>query len=563
MGQTFIYRLYLGGFLLLTLTLFYYQAIKGDYYRERARNNYVRVIPIRSIRGTIFDRGGFALAYDKAAFNISVIPYDIQKTKHRLFNKLAEFCGIDVNQLNNNYARRKVNIFSPVDIILDIDKITAVKAKEKFGEDILLSTQPKRFYSYPCESAHILGYVKKADAVYEDLKKYGYTPSEWAGFGGIEQYYDAYLKGDSGGNLIEVNATGKMVGFLGERKSQKGKDIYLTLDYRVQKYAYEAIKENRGALILLDSKTGEIIALVSLPAFNSNDFIDGRNIKELFNDPDKPLLNRAIQAAYPLGSTFKPIVSVAALTTKKTTPYTTFDCPGRFKLGTASFQCAHIHNQENLYDALIHSCNVYFYNLGIITGEQNMADWAKKFGLDSKTGIDLPYEKNGLVPTALWKAKTLKTAWFKGDTVNFSIGQGFIETTPLENTIAFNVFANDGYLVRPYVLKKVDIFESKLATKLYVGIEQNILNEVKKGLIGAVENIEGTARYLNNLDLKIAGKTGTAQTANKPHGWFLGFFPYDKPRYTIGVFLENCGSSFYAVKSTYDFLKNLKEEGLI
>ncbi|UCD14975.1 MAG: penicillin-binding protein 2 [Candidatus Omnitrophota bacterium] len=563
MGQNLIRRIYLGGFLLLVFSLFYYQIVKGDYYLERARNNYVRIIPLESIRGTIFDKNSVPLAYDKASFNIAVVPYEIQDKKNYLFNELAGFSGYDANLLHSNYEKRKANIFSPVDIILDVDKMKALKIKEKFGEDILINPQPTRFYPYPYESAHILGYVKKAVSSFQSLKKYGYTPAERIGFGGIEQYYDAYLKGDNGGDLIEVDAEGKMVGFLGERLPQKGRDIYLTIDSRIQKYAYNAMGKKRGTIILLDSMKGEVLSLVSLPSFDPNDFIKGRNIKKLLAGDDKPLINRASQATYPLGSTFKPIVSVAALDSKKATPSTTFNCGGTFNLGMASFRCAHTHDQENLYDALIHSCNIYFYNLGLIIGSQTMARWAKKFGLDSDTEIDLPYERKGLVPSPLWKSKEFRTTWFKGDTVNFSIGQGFIEVTPLENLIAFNVFASGGYLIKPYILKKVDATDSTLSAKSYLGIPQDSLNAVREGLRGAVRKEDGTSYYLKKLNLKIAGKTGTAQTYGKSHGWFLGFFPYDDPKYTICTFLENCGSSFYAVKASYDFLKSLKEQELL
>ncbi|MBU1121234.1 MAG: penicillin-binding protein 2 [Candidatus Omnitrophica bacterium] len=563
MGQIIIRRVYLSGFLLLVFSLFYYQIVKGDYYLQRGRNNYVRVIPLRSIRGTIFDRNEVPIAYDKATFNIAVVPYEIQNKKDSLFMKLAEFFDCDVNLIHKNYEKRKTNIFSPVDVIIDCDKMQTLKAKDKFGEVIIINPQPRRLYPQGYEFAHVLGYVKKAVSSLEILKKYGYTPSERIGFGGIEQYYDAYLKGDSGGDLIEVDAKGKIVGFLGERKPEKGKDIYLTIDNRIQTRAYEALGNNRGVIILLDSKKGEILALVSRPSFDPNDFIKGENIKKLFDDENKPLINRGIQATYPLGSTFKPIVSIAALDSKKVTDHTTFNCLGQFNLGMSVFKCAHVHNQENLYDALTHSCNVYFYNIGIITGSQAISQWAKKFGLDSPTKIDLPYEKNGLVPSPLWKSKNLKTPWVKGDTVNFSIGQGFLTTTPLENAMAFNVFATGGYLLSPYLLKKIDTTNAVLSAKVYLGINKELLEPIKQGLRGAVVSEDGTAHQLNNLNLKIAGKTGTAQTTGKSHGWFLGFFPYDDPKYTVCTFMENCGSSFYAVKTTYNFLKDLQDEKIL
>jgi penicillin-binding protein 2 len=563
MGQTFIRKIYLGGFFLLCLSLFYCQIFKGDYYLERAKNNYVRVIPLHSIRGTIFDRNHVSLAYDKASFNIAVIPYQIRKTKKYLFNELSAVLNYDINLIYKNYNKNLANVFSPIDIILDINKKDALRLKEIFGDDILINPQPTRYYPYPFEFAHVLGYVKEAMSFYKDLKKYGYTPIERAGFLGIEQYYDSYLKGENGGSLIEVDAKGKVVGFLGEMSSEKGKDIQLTIDQKIQKAAFNALENKRGVILLLDSNSGEILSLVSSPSFDSNCFIRGENIENLLRDKNKPLINRIIQATYPLGSTFKPIVAIAALEAKKITPYTTFTCQGNWSIGGRSFKCAHVHNVENLYHALQHSCNIYFYNVGKIVGVGPISNWAKKFGLDAITDIDLPYERKGLVPSPLWKSKKLKKAWFGGDTINLSIGQGFMSATPLENTLAINVFANGGYLVRPYLLKKIDDVDSGLSEKVYLDISRINMDAVKQGMIDVVRKEEGTAHLLKKLKLKVAGKTGTAQTKGKSHGWFIGFFPYNDPQYTVCAFLENCSSSFYSVKTVYNFLKRVKEEELL
>ena len=558
-----IKKIYALGFCLLISVLFFYQVINGNYYRRRAQNNYVRLIPVSAIRGSIFDRDGKLLAYDLATFNISVVPHQIKKTQDFLFKNIAEFLNYDIDSLLKNYRKNLKNPFSPVDIVLDINKKTALKLKEKFKDLILISPRPQRYYPYPENFAHIIGYVKKATSQYEKLKKYGYKPLERVGFLGVEQYYDTYLRGEDGGDLIEVDAFGRTVGFLGEKHSQKGVDIHLTIDSQIQNIANEALGEKRGTIILMDSLTGGIIVLCSSPSFDSNNFVTGKNVNKFFNDKFSPLLNRAIQSSYPLGSIFKPLLALAALDEEKIIAAKTFLCEGKVKIGLAEFRCWSTHGIQNLDEALTHSCNSYFYNLGLAMGPNTLSRWAKKFGLDSFTGIDLPYEKKGFIPTIQWKKKNRKQNWFAGDTLNFSIGQGFIEVTPLEAMIAINVFASDGYLVKPHILKKVNHIPSELPSKTYLKSKKENLQEIKKSLKNVVSNVTGTAVILNDLKLELSGKTGTAQTKGRSHGWFVGYFPYKKSKYTICVFLENGGSSHAALEVVYKFLKKVKQENLL
>ncbi|UCG35326.1 MAG: penicillin-binding protein 2 [Candidatus Omnitrophota bacterium] len=549
--------------MVLVISLFYYQALKGNYFLKRAEHNYVRAIPIRSLRGSILDRNSVLLAYDKASFNIAVIPHQIRKKKDILFKQLAEFLSYDEKIIQANYKRSFSNLFSPVDVIIDIDKAQALEAKEYFSGDILINPQPQRHYNFSYECAHILGYVKEAASFYENLKKYGYAPNERAGFSGIEQYYDAYLKGEDGGDLIEVDSSGKIVGFLGERKAFGGEDIKLTIDSRIQEIAYKALEGRRGTLILMDAQSGEVLALISSPSFDSNAFVRGKNVARFLMDKKRPLLNRAIQSSYPLGSTFKPIVAAAALEEGRSAPEKKFTCRGRLTLGRATFECWATHGPDDLYEAFAHSCNVYFYNLGMVTGPEFIGKWAQKFGLNVATGIDLPYERKGFVPTPEWKRKRLKTAWYGGDTLNLSIGQGFLEATPLEALVAINAIATDGYLVKPYLIKEMNKVEASAITKSFVGISKESIDEIKHGLRAAVEFSDGTAYELNRLNLEIAGKTGTAQTKGLSHGWFVGFFPYAKPKYAFCVFAENCGSSSVAVDISYQFLRWLQNKNLI
>ncbi len=556
-------RAYAFGLVILAAVLFWCQIIRGNYYFERAKNNYLKVIPLSSMRGTIYDRNGQAIAFDRASFNIGVIPYQIENSRNELFKALSEFSNFSLKTLDKNYRRNFQSYFSPVDIIVDIDKAKALAIKEKFSDAVVIVTRPQRYYPNSYQLAHLLGYVQEAKAFYEELKNYGYSPMERVGVNGIEQVYDSYLRGSEGGSLIEVNSRGKIMGFLGEQLPQKGKDIALTVDSRLQLAADNALGQEKGVLILMDSENGEILALCSNPQFNPNDFVIGKNVKIPLTDPNSPLLNRAFQATFPIGSAFKPILATAALEEKKITPASSFICNGEFHLGRVGFDCWSTHGLQNLYEALAHSCNVYFYNVGLILGPEIISKWAEKFGLNALTGIDLPAEKTGFVPTVQWKQKETGTRWYPGDTVNFSIGQGYLVTTPLAVIRAINVFANGGYLVRPHLIKKVDTIDSGISSKTYLGISEKNLQAVRQGLREVVLREDGTANILESLGLKMSGKTGTAQNPGKAHGWFIGFFTYQGKTYTVGVLIEHGGASYEAVMVTYNFLKTVIENNML
>ncbi len=529
----------------------------------RAKNNYVRLIPSRAIRGAIFDRNGQPLAYDRATFSLSLIPYQSSKIKDIIIKDLSSVLGYEQSLLHKNYKKNFQNYFSPVNLIDEIDKTTALEVKEKFSDDVLINPQPQRYYPYPYQFSHVIGYVKNASIFYEKLKKYGYHPLERVGFSGVEQHYNSYLKGEDGGDLIEVNSKGKTVGFLGELLPKKGKDIYLTIDKEIQLLAVKILGKRRGAILLMDSSNGEIIALCSSPSFDLNDFISGNNIETLLQDKRSPLLNRATQSTYPIGSVFKPILGMAGLSEEKITESTIVNCEGSFKLGNTSFRCGQIHKNQNIYQALSHSCNTYFYNLGLALGPNLISKWAQKFNLNKQTGIDIPYEKSGFIPTVKWKQKIKKQNWFSGDTINLSIGQGYLSVSPIETLVAINAFANGGYIVTPRLIKQIDNTPVNNATSTDLLMEKTNVDIVTRGLRKVVTDANGTAHMLDKLNFAVSGKTGTAQNNKAPHGWFIGFFPHKAKKYTLCVFLENCSSSHKAVEATYILLKTINAKNLL
>lgn len=563
MAEKNISKLYLGGLVVLIIALFYNQGIKGEYFLKKAKNNYVRVIPQRAIRGTIFDRNNIPLAYDKATFNLAVIPCQINKRKERLFKDLGIFLRHDWTIIEKNYKKNLTNLVSPVNIVLNLPKDMALKAREQFGEDILINPQPQRYYPYAYECGHILGYLREDKDIKESIKKYNYFFATKEGAQGIERYYEDDLKGTDGGYFLEVSAKGQILGFLGERDITSGKNLSLTIDQRLQKLGYEVLAQRRGVLIIMDSQNGEVLCYNSSPSFDPNSFIKGKEVTRFLNNKENPMISRGIQALYPLGSVFKPIEVLAALEEGKINKDTSFICNGKVELAGKSFKCLGVHSEENYVEALVHSCNVFFYNLGQVLGGEMISIWAKKFGLDSFTGVDLAYEKNGLVPSPQWKGKQLRESWYLGDTLNFSIGQGYMKATPFEALVAINIFATNGYYIRPYLLKTIDGQDSLLVSRQHLKLSLENIDQVKEGLIGVVSRVDGTAHSLDELGLKIAGKTGTAQTKGLDHGWFVGFFPYDQPKYSICVMLENAGTSHEAVNSAYAFLKRAKEENLL
>jgi len=563
MVENFPRKFFISGFFVLVCVLGYFQLIRGEYYLQRSRDNYVRLIPISASRGRILDRGGTVLAYDRPSFNIAVIPYQIKNKRLRLFEELAAFCGLDPRYLAARFARGKHNLFSPVAVITGVDKGMAIRLKERFGQLLIVDARPQRYYPYGAELSHELGYVRDSSSIPQQLKSYGYAGTRLAGFSGIEQQYDPYLAGEDGGYLIEVDSRGKTVGYLGENSAKPGQDLSITIDYRAQNAAYQAMEGRSGVLLLMDTSNGEILAMLSQPSYDPNEVIKGKNIAAIFSDPAKPLLNRAIQSLYPIGSTFKPFTALAALHSGAITPATTFTCTGVYHLGRAAFKCWSVHGLQDMYDALAHSCNYYFYNVGALTGPDAMYQWAENFGLDSLTGIDIPYEKCPVLPNPSWKQHVLGAQWQAGDTINMSIGQGYVNITPIALLVAVNAIANGGYLVRPHLLKAVNGVESGTDSRTFTKVRPQYLREVQEGMIAVVERDNGTAHLLNDLTLKIAGKTGTAQNSKRPHGWFIGYFPHDAPRYSICVLMEYAGTGYEAVKVAHAFLGKLKATGVI
>jgi len=558
-------------FIILGLDLVSVQVLQGKHFYSLSVNNRIRVIPLEGQRGRILDREGQVVADNRLAFNVTVVPQDIFD-KDVLFGYLGQVLGIEKEKLLERFHQRRYTPFAPVVIAEDVDKkIAMVLEENKFRfPGLYIQETFRRWYPFGEAAAHVLGYVGKIDSQkIKKLKNYGYTQQSIVGYSGAEEYYDRYLMGKEGGLQIEVNSQGKQVRLLGIRQPERGRDIQLTIDTRMQKEAVAVLEGRKGAIVIMDLDSGEILCLVSSPAYDPNAFSDYKRLRErsrLFVNKSSPMLNRVIKGQYPPGSVFKTILSVAALSEKAIDRETTFFCPGYFKLGRSRFRCAHVHNDQKIVGAIGYSCNVFFYNVGLLVGPETIQRYARMFGLGALTHIDLPAEEKGFVPGPKNRRGKFNAGWYKGDTINYSIGQGELLVTPIQIARMMAAVALNGRMLEPHVLKRIES-EEMVATPVAhtIRIRQDVLDIVHEGLRAAVILDHGTARRVDMSGFEIYGKTGTAQTVpgKNTHAWFVGYNLQGKKRIAFCVFLEYGGSSYYAVRTTRNLFKELRKEELI
>ncbi|MBI4309417.1 MAG: penicillin-binding protein 2 [Candidatus Omnitrophica bacterium] len=549
--------------------LVYMQIIRGGYYHAQSVNNRIRIVPIDAPRGRILDRNGVVLADNRPSYHVAVIPQDMEDP-NALFGFIGRVLNKDPRVLAAVFTRRKLTPFDPVIVAQDVDRAALITVEEnRFQYPGLVIEQGfERFYPFHEAGSHAVGYVGKIDPTAADvLQGYGYTPSSLVGKNGVEQFYESELQGAPGGRQIEVNNRGREVRLLGTKAPGRGRDITISLDQRLQSMAAELLGERRGSVVMMDLSNGEVLALVSSPAFDPNVFTDrsrrGR-IDAYMQNAQAPLFNRAITGQYPPGSVFKVPLALAAVERKAVTPGTAFDCPGYYMLGKARFGCAHVHGPEDLIQAIAHSCNVYFFHAGQMVTAPIMGAYARVFGLDHPTGIDLPFEAKGNLVLPGHK----KGGWFTGNTLNLAIGQGDTLATPLQLTVMIAAVANDGIILRPRVLKAFDgkpVRAPDLSRRPIIRLRDATWRVVQNGLRRTVDDPEGTARGLSDLKgLAIAGKTGTAQAGKEgDHAWFAGYVRSPKNNLAFCVLLEHGGPSSNAVLLARDLLARMQAEGII
>ncbi len=530
-------------FFLLIVGLGYVQIVRGGFYRGLSEKNRIRLLPQSAKRGTIYDCNGKVLAEDRISFNICIIP---QELKPRSVSRLAKILNLSEQKVNKILKKDTVAPFAPVVIASDVNYKTVAVIEERSAglPGVVVDIRPLRYYPYGKVGAHVIGYLGKIGSEeLEDKKRYGYQMRDLVGRDGVEMSFDTLLKGIDGGQQLEVDYRGRVQRVLSNKQPIKGNDQYLTINVDLERLACNLLRRHRGAIIVMNSNSGAILTMVSNPAYDPNIFLrpaENKQRMQVLKDKSYPLLNRAITSQYPPGSIFKIVTALTGLETGKITPATRQYCGGKYKLGRRFFRCWNEdgHGWLNLQEAIVYSCNIYFYKIALLVGVDNIAKFAKYFGFGQATGIELPGERKGMVPTRRWKRITYNQGWYEGETCNLSIGQGYLLVTPMQAVRMISAVDNGGVLPRPYLVKDSSLRKGSRRLNL----SKTNLDVIKQGMLRGVNDEGGTSHRAYIADFPIAAKTGTAQVEKgRSHSWFLGFCPDAQPNISFVVFLEHGG----------------------
>ncbi len=540
-------------FAILVISLWYLQMIKGEEFKERAVENCIRSLVEDAPRGRIYDRQEELLVTNRPAIVVSIIPAEVDDLE-KLSERLSKIIGISSEEISQIVKDYQENPFRPVKILDDCNTSKIIEIEERKDElkGVVLEVKPRRDYLYHHFAAHSLGYVGEIDK--EELQQFGnpkFQAGDIIGKAGLEKYYDDILRGEKGGKEVEVDALGQEITTLLYKKPVPGKDLVLTIDRDLQLYGENLLFGKKGSIIVSDPNSGEILALVNRPSFNPNLFADGishSDWQRLSSDVDYPLTNRSVQGVYSPGSIFKVVTAMAALEEGVTDRKRKIYCSGSFKIAGQVFTCWKEtgHASLDIVDGIAHSCNIYFYTLGKDLGIEKFNKYMQKLGSGEKTGIDLPAEAVGTIPSAQWKKREVNEIWFPGDTINLSIGQGYLLSTPLQVHNLITTIAMEGEVYKLHLVKKIISVDGNTVEEINPEIYRKVdfspdtFKIVKEGLRQAI--LKGTGWRANIEELAIAGKTGTAQNPQgETHAWFIGFAPYEDPEICITVFLENGG----------------------
>jgi len=571
-----------GGFVLFCFTLLFVrfvwlQIVQHDYYQTRAEDNRISLVPIVPNRGLILDRNGVVLARNYSAYTLEITPsktrdldqvidglagiIDIQAKDRKRFKKLLEE--------SRNFESLPIRTR-----LTDVEVAKFIAHRYRFpGVDI----KARLFRQYPggAFASHMLGYIGRVtdrdlEKIEEQDQEANYRGTEHFGKTGLEQHYEFKLHGETGFEQVEVDAGGRAVRTLARSAPVAGSNLTLTVDIELQRIAEQAFGDRKGALVAIEPSTGGILALVAMPNYDPNLFVDGidtQNWKELNESPDKPMVNRALNGAYPPGSTFKPFMALGALTLGKRRAEQAISDPGFFNFGGHTFRDDKKggHGSVDMYKSIVQSCDTYYYMLANDMGIDNISAFMAQLGLGSRTGIDIDGESEGVLPSQEWKRKRFKKPeqqkWYAGETISIGIGQGYNAYTPIQLAHATAILANKGVVFRPHLVKFVTdtksgeraLVEPKPTRTLALKPEH--IEVIKNAMVGV--NKEGTgARAFAGAEYVAAGKTGTAQVFSlkgaeykaggvkkelRDHALFIAFAPADEPKIALAILVENGG----------------------
>lgn len=565
-------------FAVFAVRLFQLQIIESDALRLRSQRNSVRTVRLEAPRGDVLDREGRVLATTRPAFGLQAIPHDLRDSDVT-FAALAMLLDEDGEALRARVGMpRGRQRFAPVRLAGDLsyDRMARVESHLYALPGVVTDVRPRRYYPAGPLAAHVLGSIGEIGPSQLATREFAdYRQGEVIGLTGVEARYQRYLRGRAGGRNQVVDVSGRVVEVLDEVEPQPGATVALTLDLDLQQAAEvgflpEVLGEpaKLGALVALDPHNGDVLALVSKPSYDPNAFaggIDAETWGRLTNDEWRPLQNRALAGLYPPGSTYKVIVAAAGLQEGVIDPEEPFTCLGSFKLGRRTYRCwkRHGHGEVNLRQAIVESCDVYFYRVGLELGIDRLAFFANGFNLGRLSGIRIPQEKSGLVPTEAWKEKRHSEPWILGETVSAAIGQGYNLATPLQMAVAYAALANGGKLLRPRLLLRAtgrdgSVTEGPPPEVLgTVPVAPEHLARIRDGLEGVVSERGGTGGRARVRGVRVAGKTGTAQVVRlehtenleedevpvryRDHAWFVAFAPADAPEIVVAVLVEHGG----------------------
>ncbi len=564
-------------FFTLVLRFFWLGVVQHGYYQTRAEDNRLALVPVVPNRGLIFDRNGVLMATNTSAYTLEIVPGlagNIDATIEGL-SKVVTIEGKDKRRFKQLMREAKTFESIPIRSRLSEEEVARFAAHRYQFPGV--EVRARLFRSYPLgeTASHALGYMgrintKDLERIDEESQAANYRGTDHIGKTGLEQRYEFEMHGVSGFESVEVDVGGRGIRVLSRTPPVSGNNLNLTIDAKLQQVAEQAFGNRRGALVAIDPQNGEILALVSMPTYDPNLFVDGIRSDDwdvLNTDINKPLLNRAIYGAYPPGSTFKPFMALGALTAGKRTPQQAISDPGYFNFGNHTFRDDKKggHGMVNMYTSIVHSCDTYYYTLANEWGIDGLSDFMGRLGFGSKTGIDIDGEARGVLPSPAWKERRFKRPeqqkWYAGETVSIGIGQGYNSYTMLQLAQATAILANNGVGYKPHLVRSIsDAQSGQLRTvpleKTHdVNLKPEHVEVIRNAMIGV--NKEGTsARAFAGAKYVAAGKTGTAQVFSlnggnyshggtkeflRDHALFIAFAPADKPRIALAVIVENAG----------------------
>lgn len=559
----------LAAFTAIGMRLWYLQVVQGDEMRALSEHNRIRLVRTPAARGLITDRNGEVLVDNRPSYDVVYVPEDAGDHAQRqaVLQRLAFRLGRSEDEIRSVIGGpSKRPPYQGVVLQRDVEwpDVVALETHQLEMPGVSIQVRTRRIYPYGSLAAHLLGYVGEVSE--KDLANpaFDYRSGDQVGKASLERVWDKDLRGATGGQQVEVDALGRRVRILEEAPDLAGNNLVLTIDRDLQQVTEDAMGKFDGAVVALDPRTGEILSMVSHPTYDPNVFARGvrqDEWKALMEDKRRPLNNRAVQGIYPPGSTFKIAVAAAALELGTVTPGTMFSCGGGLQFGGHYFRCWNRrgHGGMRLHQAIVQSCDVYFYQTGNKMGVDNLATYARQFGLGVPTGIALDHEKPGIIPDTAWKQRRFNKPWFAGETLSVSIGQGYVATTPLQMAVMLATVLNSGVRLRPQYVKRIEapdgtaVWEMKPEVMDDAKLKPSTVAQIKSAMKDTVMSGHGTGAHARVKGIEVGGKTGTAQAigvkdqgrrdarTRRDHAWFIGFAPVDNPEIVIAALAEHSG----------------------